>query len=146
MKYVVKCHYCGHSYIVDAKGNKKNFECDKCGGQNGIEQVVERIEDPIVVKKEEDVDWQTIKNFDASKYASEGEYGYTDVPEDDTIFRRMVTVFLLIMSFLLSVVIYKAKQEAETPYERIEREAKERMEERNTSLMAEWNACVSAIC
>lgn len=83
MKYVVKCPYCEHSYIIE---ENDNFQCDNCGAQNGMGDVVERIEEPVVVEKvktvvvekeviktvpvKEDVDpdLQTIKNFDLSRY------------------------------------------------------------------------------
>lgn len=77
MKYIVKCKYCEHSYIINE--NEKDFQCETCGGQNTLDDIVERIEEPVIVekevvrtvvikKKEEEPDFEAIKIFQLSSY------------------------------------------------------------------------------
>ena len=41
MDYIVKCAYCGGTYIVNSKGNNAHFSCNKCGALNGTEDIIE---------------------------------------------------------------------------------------------------------
>ena len=95
MRYVVKCPYCGQNYVVEAQEGE-DFQCDSCGAQNGMKDVVSTYNDtPIYVPKEivktvyvkeqkstdekrkDDPDIKTILGYDASYYPA---------PEEDKIF------------------------------------------------------------
>lgn len=51
MKYVVKCPYCEHTYFVNSAIYEEDFQCECCGGQNSTDDVIERVEDPIIMEK-----------------------------------------------------------------------------------------------
>ena len=124
MKYVVNCPYCDHNYIVDAKEDEANFHCENCGGQNGIEDVVERIEEPVVIEKEivrtvvvpkeEDEDLKAIKNFDISVYdVDDSELNIGSYP---SVKRKLISIALsaLVVLFgLASMAVRKAEEERE---------------------------------
>ncbi len=42
-KYIVKCPYCGQNYIVEAREGQ-DLQCDACGAQNGLVDVVRTLE------------------------------------------------------------------------------------------------------
>lgn len=146
MKYVVKCPYCGHSYIIDAKEGEKSFQCDNCGGQNGIDDVVERIDDPVIVEKEvvktvvvekevvrpvaapkeKEADLQTIKNFDISRYPLEGTgtTTYSDLSE-----QNIITTIVVIVCVIIALVALNAPEQ-ESEQDKREREVQELLQER----------------
>ena len=43
-RFVVKCPSCGQNYFVEP-GKNEDFRCDCCGAQNGMEDVIETIDD-----------------------------------------------------------------------------------------------------
>lgn len=145
MKYVVKCPYCEHSYIVDAKEEQQDFQCDSCGGQNSIDDVVERINEPIIVekevvktvvvrekavKKEEEPDLEAIRSFDISDYPLEDNGGISSIwePQEENTWPPGVTAILFIV--LIIYVLYTFnKPEEETEQERWKREVWGRVQE-----------------
>lgn len=110
MKYVVKCRYCDHSFIVTDEDI--DFQCGNCGGQNTIEDVSERIDEPVIIEKEKpvylregvDPELQTIKNFDMSFHpVDEKEWGYENDNSKGTLpiwARISACVIVMIISIL----------------------------------------------
>lgn len=152
MKYVVKCHYCGHSYIVDAKEDREDFECETCGGQNGIDDVVERIEEPVIVekevikkvvvekqvivekevekksagKKEQDPELAAIQSFDISMYKVEDVDGDAEVAKVKGLFG----IISLIIAIIMGIFGFFFWEEEETPWEEQQRQKEEYLQER----------------
>lgn len=140
MKYVIKCSYCGHSYIVDAKEDEKDFQCETCGGQNSIEDVVERIEEPVIIEKEvikkvvvkekPDPDLQTIKNFDISKYevADDSDMTVGWGSSDEKTLSPLVSTIIVIATIFFSLIALNAPEE-ETEWEAQQRRTQELLQE-----------------
>lgn len=150
MKYVVECPYCEYSYIINAREDEKDFQCENCGGQNGINDVVERIDDPIVVEKEVvktvvvekevikevikevvvkeedkpivvDPDLQAIKSFDISEYPAREDYEYVDESFGKEMLRFVVLPFVIIGLIILFLI-----STVEPPEKMSERESLQR--------------------
>ena len=64
MKYIVKCRFCGRSYVVDSEVTGADFMCEACAGVNNIRDVEERVQEK---KKKIDPDIANIQSFDKSK-------------------------------------------------------------------------------
>lgn len=152
MKYVVKCHYCGHSYIVDAREDEEDFQCDTCGGQNSIEDVVERINDPIIVEKEvikkvvvkekEDSDLQTIKNYDDSKYKVDDDIFVSTGSSEEKTMSAGMSLIVVVIAIIFCVIVFNMPEQ-ETEQERIRREVQELMEEREADAAESYEAILA---
>ena len=73
MKYIVKCRFCGRSYVVDSQVTGADFMCESCAGANNIRDVEERIPEQ---SQEVDLDIANIKRFDMSSHPVDEEYCY----------------------------------------------------------------------
>ncbi len=65
MKYIVKCRFCGRSYVVDSEVTGADFMCEACAGVNNIRDVEERVQEK---KKKIDPDIANIQSFDISSH------------------------------------------------------------------------------
>lgn len=65
MKYIVKCRFCGRSYVVDSEETGADFMCEACAGVNNIRDVEERVQEK---KKKIDPDIANIQSFDISSH------------------------------------------------------------------------------
>ena len=81
IKYVVKCPYCGQNYMVEAREGQ-DLQCDSCGAQNGMQDVVRTLEyedetktNRVQVPKN-DPDLETIQSY-------HGEYIQWDDESED---------------------------------------------------------------
>ncbi len=74
MKYIVKCPFCGNTYVSDSNDQIRDFFCADCGASNSIEDVVERIDDSTIN--------QTIVNNYSSTSAASNSTGnhYNSAP------------------------------------------------------------------
>ena len=89
MKYIVKCRFCGRSFVVDTKVTGANFMCEACTGTNNICDVEERIQEK---PKGEDLDIANIKSFDMSQHPVVEEFFY-DISAE-TWKKKIKTFFL----------------------------------------------------
>lgn len=105
MKYIVKCRYCGRSYVVDSEVTGADFMCEACAGNNNIRDVEERIQEK---PKGEDLDIAHIKRFDMSMHPVDEEYCY-DMGKEKWIgklkYAGMVIVVAAVM--LLLEIVFK---------------------------------------
>ena len=65
MKYIVKCRFCGRSYVVDSEVTGADFMCEACAGVNNIRDVEERVQEK---KKKIDPELANIQSFDISSH------------------------------------------------------------------------------
>lgn len=78
MKYIVKCRFCGRSYVVDSEVTGADFMCEACTGVNNIRDVEERVQEQ---SQEVDLDIANIKRFDMSEHPVDEEYCYDMNPK-----------------------------------------------------------------
>ena len=106
MKYMVKCKFCSRTFIVNSNAKDVDFCCKTCGGQNGKEDIVEKIQ-PMTRfvsagKKEED-DLKSIKNFNINDYKVDDDPFIVDSYDKDSDYMPM---WCRISGGVIAIAIY----------------------------------------
>lgn len=86
MIYIIKCAYCGKTYVLDMDEDKKDFFCPSCAGANGLDNVQEKFKNKEELeasrKKTLEEIWgdegslDTIKSFQMAHFPVMGDDSY----------------------------------------------------------------------
>lgn len=118
MIFIVKCAYCGKTYIVDTDKKQKSFLCPSCAGANGLKEVQERYKDKetLEIKKGKTFEeiWgeaeglDSIKKFDAAYFPVVDDGGYSTSSDPNAWIKGLLVSaglpILLFLCYLLCVL------------------------------------------
>lgn len=139
MKYIIKCPYCGTTYTVDVEQQKQTFMCNSCGGQNSIEDAIERVEEAVTREQllsEEEARRLRLRKIwekEDAKRAEENENadvftssGARDLEENFTSMIPVLGVIFIVLALIWGTAISEQdKQRAQKE----EQKQKEKMQE-----------------
>lgn len=137
MKYVIKCSYCDHSYIVDSQEERENFECPKCTGQNGVKDVVERIQKPVIITE------TRIKEVKVPTYAPAPADTPTEEDSDSKLKSFMITFGFIVILIIFSAMFQESLESTTTVNDEIWGISAETKAARNESASKSAEANVS---
>lgn len=114
MKYVIKCPYCGTTYNVETDKSEVTFMCKSCGGQNSIEDAIEKQEE-LSPEMQEILKQARLKQA----WDKEIERNHNTIDEDelpiepsqeelDRADRKAATIIIAIFIFLFLAVMFYA--------------------------------------